>query len=376
MIASFLRKAGRTLDRSDWATVTLVLSVKLLLLLYVVCAYQTMMEASVGGWRHALTLLHRWDAVHYAHLAEQGYVEQGDDAVLLVFFPLFPMLIRLVHLAGTSYAHSALLAAAAASLCAGVLLRRLALLDVDPDAAFRSVIWLFLFPTSYFLHLGYTEGTFLSLVCAAFLAARRGRWGWVAVLGFLGGLTRANALVLLPALACEAFAARRVGRVGRSLLALGATLAGFLGYFGLNLYLHASPLAFLHYQQEHWHRSFAWPWEGIARLVRFWRQGAPWDAQMMGLQELIFALIGLAVVVAACFTLRASYVVWMGGNWLLYCSQGFIQSAPRYTLLLFPLFVMMGRLSRRPLVYGLFTLWSVLFLGLFSAQFVKGGWAF
>ena len=97
---------------------------------------------------------------------------------------------------------------------------------------------------------------------------------------------------------------------------------------------------------------------------------------MMGLQELIFVLLGLVAVVAACRTLRASYAVWMGGNWLLYTSQGFIQSAPRYTLLLFPLFFITARASSRPLVYGLFTLWSVLFIGLFSAQFVKGGWAF
>jgi hypothetical protein len=376
MVVSFLRKAGRLLDRRDWAAVALVLGVKALLLLYAVGAYETMTNVPVVSWTRALGLLHRWDAVHYAHLAEHGYADQGEHAVLLVFFPFFPLLIRFVHFFGTSYAHSALLVSGVASLSAGVLLRRLALLDAEADVAFRSVVLLFLFPTSYFLHLGYTEGLFLTLVCGAFLAARAGRWGWVATLGFLAGLTRVNAFVLVPALACEVFAARRAGRVGRSLLALGATLAGFVGYFGLNLYLHDNPLAFLDYQKTHWHRSFAWPWQGIAELVGVWNHTNAWDAHMMGLQELIFVLLGLAAIVAASRTLRASYVAWMGGNWLLYTCQGFVQSAPRYTLLLFPLFFIMARVSSRPLVYGLFTLWSVLFLGLFSAQFVKGGWAF
>jgi hypothetical protein len=373
---NLLRKAGRLLDRQDWATVVLVLCVKAVLLVYVLASYEIATNTALGGWRPALELLHRWDAVHYAYLAEHGYPESGERAVLLVFLPLFPLFTRLMHLLGSSYAHSALLVAGLASLAAGVSLRRLALLDVDRDAALRSVVLLFLFPTGYFLHLGYTEGLFLALVCGAFLAARTGRWSWVAVLGFLAGLTRVNALVLLPALACEAFAARRAGRGGRSLLALAAILAGSLCYFGLNVYLHEDPLAFVAFQKAHWHRSLAWPWEGIADLVRIWRRALPWDSQVMGMQELIFVLIGLAATIVACFTLRASYSVWMGGNWLLYSSQGYIQSVPRYTLLLFPLFLMMGRASRRPLVYVLLTLWSVLFLGLFSAQFVKGGWAF
>ena len=40
-------------------------------------------------------------------------------------------------------------------------------------------MFLLIFPTAYFLHIGYTESLFLALVLGSFLAARTDRW-WLA----------------------------------------------------------------------------------------------------------------------------------------------------------------------------------------------------
>jgi hypothetical protein len=64
-------------------------------------------------------------------------------------------------------------------------------------------------------------------------------------------------------------------------------------------------------------------------------------------------------------------------NWLLFVSTSFIQSVPRYTLTLFPLFILMALAAARNWWANvLFTVWSLLFLSLFVTQFVKGWWAF
>jgi hypothetical protein len=72
-----------------------------------------------------------------------------------------------------------------------VLLRGLALAtEGDAGIARRAVLYLMLFPTSFFFNCFYTEAAFLLLSVATFVAARR-RWWWAA--GICGGLLAAFA---------------------------------------------------------------------------------------------------------------------------------------------------------------------------------------
>ena len=68
----------------------------------------------------------------------------------------------------------------------------------------RAAWFLLIFPTAYFLHIGYTEALFMALVLGSFLAARTERWWLAGLLGGLAALTRVNGLVLMPALPAEA----------------------------------------------------------------------------------------------------------------------------------------------------------------------------
>lgn len=66
-------------------------------------------------------------------------------------------------------------------------------------------MWFFLiFPTAYFLHVGYSASLFLALAPASVLAARVDRWGLAGLLGAFRWLTRAGGVVLVPSLAVEA----------------------------------------------------------------------------------------------------------------------------------------------------------------------------
>ena len=89
-------------------------------------------------------------------------------------------------------------ASTVASLVAAVELYRLAVLDHSPRLARATVWFLFIFPTSYFLHIDYTESLFLALVLGAFLAARDDHWLAAGTLGMLAGLTHANGALLVP----------------------------------------------------------------------------------------------------------------------------------------------------------------------------------
>jgi hypothetical protein len=114
-----------------------------------------------------------WDTLHYLGLAEHGYVAAGDSRVSLVFFPLYPWLIRLTAFFARDYMAAAFIVSGFASVAAALLFRRLARCDESEEVSRNAVWFLFIFPTSFFLHIGYTESLFLALTLGCFLAARK-----------------------------------------------------------------------------------------------------------------------------------------------------------------------------------------------------------
>ena len=98
---------------------------------------------------------------------------------------------------------------------------------------------------------------------------------------------------------------------------------------------------------------------------------------MVGWQEFFFLAVGFAGAVWAGLRLRASYAAWMALNWLLWASTKFVLSVPRYTLVMFPLYLLLARVGlRRPAWGAAVVVWSLLFMALFASRFVRGMWAF
>jgi Gpi18-like mannosyltransferase len=371
--------AGRLPAWLDARTVGLVLAVKALLFVYGVQAYVLWKNERFVSFYDRLAIWNRWDAPHYLDIARMGYVSQGVEARWIVFYPLYPWLVRASALVMPDEMLAAFLVSGAASVAAGVLLRRLARLDEPEEVARASVFFMLVFPTAYFLHIGYTEGLFLALAMGAFLAARARCWWAAGLLGGLAALARVNGLLLVPALAFEAWEEYRgEGRRVRAgwLWAL-CPLAGFGVYLFINWWVFGDPRTFLNAQGEYWYKSLTWPWVGIRETWNSVWARAPSEAQMVGWHELFFVLLGLLVTVWGWLRLRTSYAIWMTCNWLLWTSTKFVLSVPRYTLVLFPAFILFARLrASRPALGAAVVVWSLLFFGLFAARFAQGYWAF
>ena len=132
-----------------------------------------------------------WDAEWFLRIARDGY-----DEVSAAFFPLYPALVALL---GSSIVWGTLLSLAAAGLGA-VCVFRIARAKLGDGGAHDTVLVLALFPTAFVFTAVYSDGLFLLLSAASFLAAERSR-PWLA--GIAGGLavaTRSMGLALLPAL--------------------------------------------------------------------------------------------------------------------------------------------------------------------------------
>ena len=97
---------------------------------------------------------------------------------------------------------------------------------------------------------------------------------------------------------------------------------------------------------------------------------------MVGAQELFFVALGFVCTIISWIKLRPVYAMWMTGSWILSASVNFFRSMPRYTLTMFPMFILFALLGRSRFWAGVLTVWSLLLFALFAVLFARGEWAF
>jgi hypothetical protein len=309
-------------------------------------------------------------------LAQFGYSATGELQPLLVFYPLYPWTVRLFAFVTRDYLLSALIVSTIASLVTAIVLLRLVELDYSKELAQRAVWFLFIFPTSYFLHIGYTESLFLMLVLSCVYAARKQRWLLAGVFGAFTCMTRANGLVLLPVLVVEAAHQYQTTRRWQwQWLFIILAAAGFGVYLALNKHVTGDAFAFTSLMQQFFSKSLSSPLTGIDNALGSMSR-APSEAEMIGTQEVLFIALGLVCTVVSWVKLRPAYSVWMTGNWLLFVSVSFVLSVPRYTLTMFPIYILFAMLAARRVWFATITVWSLLYLSFFTSMFAWGHWAF
>ncbi|MGH7913126.1 MAG: glycosyltransferase family 39 protein [Candidatus Binataceae bacterium] len=379
MPSSIDHREGSTLGltASDRSVAAMVLIIKVVVLAFGALAFQVANGERVRTLTHLLSIWNRWDGPQYLLIAQHGYGAAGDQRLALAFFPLYPWLIRVVAMVVRDAVLSAFLVSTVASVAAGVALARLFAIDYPRHLARGAVWFLFIFPTSYFLHIDYSESLFLALVATSFLAARHERWMAAGVLGALAVLTHDNGILLVPALVAEALSQLwRTRRFEWRWLWIGLVPLGFVIYLLVNYKATGDPLAFLDMERVHWSNMLTAPWRGIRVTFEIARNWDPNRSAMIGTQVLFFLAMGLAGTIASALLLRASYTIWMGFNWLLFACQSWDISAPRLTLAMFPLFLLIAMLARRRHWNTAITVWSLMCLALFISEFVRDHWAF
>jgi hypothetical protein len=364
------------LRRRELRIVAIVISIKALLFLFAGQSYQVLQNQRVTGLRGWFEIWNRWDALNYQKLAQFGYSAAGELQPLLVFYPLYPWMVRLFAFVTRDYLVAAFVVSTLASLVTAIVLLRLVELDYSKELAQRAVWFLFIFPTSYFLHIGYTESLFLMLALSAIYFARKQEWLLAGVFGALTCLTRANGMVLVPVLLVEAGHQYWITRRWRwQWLFIGVVGLGFGGYLLLNRHVTGNPFAFTSLMQQFFSKTLSSPVTGIDNAIGSLSR-APGEAEMIGMQEILFIALGLVCTIVSWIKLRPAYSVWMTGNWLLFVSVSFVLSVPRYTLTMFPIYILFSMLAARRVWLAVITVWSILYLSFFASMFAWGRWAF
>ena len=293
-----------------------------------------------------------FDGIHYLTIAESGYVADFTQA----FFPLFPWIIGLVvKYLSLNFLYSALLVGNLSLLIAVCLFWRLLRIDFKSDQSRQIILSLLLFPTAFFLGAVYGEAFFLCLVFGSFLAARRKKWLLAGVIGSMAAATRLVGIFLLPSLAVEYWLQLKESgslvKPSKSsmiipVLSICVVSLGLIGYMVyLNQHFN-DPLKFIHSQ----------PAFGASRSDKivllyqvFWRYLKM--SVTVNFFSVLYYRVMLELFSAVSFLIlgllsfkktRLSYAVFGFLSFLGPTLTGTFSSMPRYILMMFPVFIMIG----------------------------------
>jgi hypothetical protein len=180
------------------------------------------------------------DADYYLAIAEHGYPPVlhfpwtgGPVAARVAFFPLFPLLIRLVsYLVGGHYVAAGLIVAVASGAASALGVWALAARVTDRWVADRAVILYCFFPGAMTFGMLYSEPLAVAIAAAALLALVSRRWLLAGVLGAIGTAERPTLLILAVVAGVAALQAIWTRREWRALIAPILTPLGMVAYFG------------------------------------------------------------------------------------------------------------------------------------------------
>ncbi|PYI75101.1 MAG: hypothetical protein DMF04_11190 [Verrucomicrobia bacterium] len=326
-----------------------------------------------------LAIWQRWDALSFVDLAQHGYPHGVNKRkYLIVWLPVYPIAIRITRLFIPNWPAAAVVLSNVCCAAALSYLFLLARMEYNTRLARRAVLFCAIFPTAYFLHIGYSEAIFLLLSVATFYYARRGNWFLCGAFGMLATGTRVPGIAILPPLALEYFQQRdfrwraiRWDIAGLALVPLGAA-----AYLWINFRYFGDPLHFLVVERQGWSAFLRWPlpsfagnWYGIRNAAadeRLIQYGGPFAA----------FCITTATLVAAPFCLRPCYALYLGLSWVIIFCNNFPLASPRYVLSVFPVFLVMARVSRSQWLGDALAFLSALFYAICAMHFARGWWGF
>jgi Mannosyltransferase (PIG-V) len=314
-----------------------------------------------GIFRPPFGPLESWDGVWYQLIAVHGYLlvpgRQSDPA----FFPLYPLVLKLVGATGVPLAVGGVLLSNLLFLAALLAFAALTSELFDRELARRATLLLAVFPTTYVCSMIYPESLVLLASALTGLFAVRRRWGACAAAAAFAALARPEGLLLvLPILGCVVSGWRSLPPDQRG-RAVGAVLAGPAAAVSFPLYLGWAlhdPFAWGKAQMA-WGRSFRV--DGIYSAVRGISHQLA--SQAWSYRDFLGCILTLALLAVARRAGAPSTWIALGiATVLVPLGSGTFESDARFALPVLPVYWALAWLCRRRFAFATLALVSMLLL--------------
>ena len=325
-------------------------------------------------WQLAVSrLTEPGDATRYLDIAQNGYVQIGENAINLVFYPLYPYLVRVLGWVTGKLALAGVIISQLGYCAASILLYELILLDGGKRNAWDGVLLMALYPFSMFAMGVFTEGLFLALTIGCLYALRKKNYLSAGIVGFFAALTRTQGMLLFFPAVYEIISLRLCAekrRIHVKDVFILLIPAGFGVYLLINYLLHGNPFQFLIYEAgKPWYQSTRWIGGNIAQHFSM-AQDHPGLSWIIYWVQIALYFLALATLFYGVKKKERMMYLLYGGVYLGFSYlSGWMISGGRYMLGCVPLFIILSKtrdgMGRRLLILGmgmLFFVYSLFFL--------------
>lgn len=317
-----------------------------------------------------LAIWQRFDANWYTSIADTGYGAIGGDDH---FPPLFPVLIRLLKpLFGSAFL-AGLVISHLTTLYAIKLLYDTFSKWGGNYLAKRTVLFMLIYPTSFFLFSVYTESLFLVTALLSLQQMRKNSWAWAGFWAFCAILTRLQgAALIIPMIYLmwreRAFLSKPVYWFGLTLPALG----GFFYLFLRSMQMTSGVVPLV---ESDWHAHLVPPWETYWYAIQTLTSGKFTFVDLLNWAVVTFFIV---LLIAGWRKIPIEYTLYTIFSLLIMLIR-VVETQPlismsRYSLTLFPAFFILGLAAENPWIRRLIV-YTFIPLNLYlSAQFFLWGW--
>lgn len=338
---------------------------RMIIYIFSVCIMAIMGEFHDGiTFSDFLEAWKRWDSAHYINIAENGYagaIENGEH-IFLVFYPLYPWIMRIVSLFGRDIRLCGILISVISYAVGSVFFYKITEMEFGEKAAENAVILISIFPFAFFFGSIATESLFFALAAIFFYYLRKHEWNKVALFGFFACLTKVQGLLLAFSVLIELFYYEKgillvknkkwkdfLKKVIYPGCVCALMLGGFMIYLGINYVVEGDAFRFMYYQKNHWGNALCPAWETV-KYIRDYAIGGWYTSTGMSLwvpELLLFIGYLAAIIYGICKKIRPMYLIYLILFFLLTYSSTWLISAGRYTLSALPVFMLAGKVTEK-----------------------------
>jgi Gpi18-like mannosyltransferase len=326
---------------------------------------------------------YRWDTGWYLKIAALGY-DANDHSV--GFQPLYPLVIRMVkNILGISYIGSAILVSRVSCLITLILLYKITKNQFNSrTVAQKTTFLLLVFPSAFFLFVGYTEALYLALALSSWYLFMHKKWFWAGLTGGLSSLARIQGIVLTVPLVwmflssvydiCWDDLINSFGSFYRSLkkqtkayfksmstfVPLFVAVMPTLSVIIYSSYLRINGMNSITGAYSNWGTKLLWPWEGLWQLTQ---RTFTTNLNFIDAIEIPLFIILITAIVLSFRTLPIPYSLYNLAMFIFLLMVGresnFLPGFMRYMLIIFPIFMVLGNKIKKTWLFN-----SVVFLSM------------
>ncbi len=328
-----------------------------------------------------------FDGFHYHHIAKEGY-GQFQEA----FFPLYPLIIKASGVFTNTYFINGLIISNLSFLAFLYFFYLFFEEIIGKEKTVWSIVFLVLFPFSFFFGMVYTESVFLLFFVLTLFTFKRGKYALSFIFGFLTALTRLiGVFTFIPIMIYLILERKKL-----EFKKIVTLISPVFGFFTYSLYLQITTgdfLKFLHVQPQFGANRSAeiiiLP-QVIYRYIKIFLTANVDFVYFVAATELtVFCLVFGLLLYQLYKLFKKKYEIkkpesysWLIGlnvfsliNIILPTFTGTFTSVPRYALLSLSFFITLAFVDSRPIKYTIsivFIIFHIIFLSYFYRNFFVG----